>query len=114
MTVALKGEQILNQVSGTTNMKQKEFLSEPACLICAISFLILVTLPAYPQQDSLNSLVKKFDNYWSQHLPEKVYVHASGNFLLTGETIWFNVFLVDGFLHKPNDLSKVVYLDYVW
>ncbi len=76
-------------------------------------FYCLFSQSTFAQQDSLNSLTKKFDNYWSQNLPEKIFVHANQTFLLTGETLWFNVFLVDGLFHRPNDLSKVVYLEVI-
>ncbi|HLZ15952.1 MAG TPA: hypothetical protein VKQ08_02885, partial [Cyclobacteriaceae bacterium] len=65
------------------------------------------------QQDSLNSLVQKFDHYQIQNIQEKIFVHIDHTFFVTGETLWFSVFVVDGFLHRPSDLSKVVYLEVI-
>ncbi len=103
---------MLNPFSGTNN-KAMGPTNTMYHFVRALLFLFLGNTAALGQPDSLNSLVKKFDNYWSQNLPEKVFVHTDQTFFLTGETIWFNIFLVDGFFHRPNDLSKVVYLEVI-
>ncbi len=78
-----------------------------------IFFVTLVLQPAFGQPDSIGRLAKKFDDYWEQHLPEKIFIHTDQTFYLTGETVWLNVFLVDGFLHRPSDLSKVAYIELI-
>ena len=71
------------------------------------SFLVLQ--PAYAQYK--DSLVNKFNAYREHAYQEKLYVHIDRNFFLTGETMWFKVYCVDGSFHMPSDLSKVVYVE---
>ncbi|MBC7920131.1 MAG: hypothetical protein H7Z75_03490 [Ferruginibacter sp.] len=63
------------------------------------------------QADTLRSLLRQFDYYRHRALQEKVFVHADRSFYLTGETLWFKVYCVDGTFHRPLDLSKVAYLE---
>jgi hypothetical protein len=78
------------------------------------SFLFLLAItPVFGQNDSLKSLVGKFDAYALSSLQEKIFVHTDRTFYLTGESMWFSVFSVDGILHQPNGLSKVIYLELV-
>lgn len=62
---------------------------------------------------SADSLRKKFDAYRSHTAGEKVYLHIDRSFYLTGETMWFKVYLLDASLHKLDGLSKVVYVEVV-
>jgi hypothetical protein len=103
---------MLNPVSGISMEHKFSAVKQPNSYFMLLLWA-LIALPAFSQQDSLNSLVRKFDSYWSQRIPEKIYVHVDQNFFITGETIWFNIYLVDGFFHRPIDLSKVVYLELI-
>jgi len=82
-----------------------------------VLFAVLVVLLTAPladaQQVGLDSLKRKFDRYRTSHLQEKIYVHLDQSLYLTGETMWFKLYLVDGALHKPADISKVVYLEVI-
>ena len=60
---------------------------------------------------SVSALVQPFDNYRRQTLQEKLFVHTDQAVYLTGETMWFKVYCVDGTYHKPLDLSKVAYVE---
>jgi hypothetical protein len=63
------------------------------------------------QRNNADSLLSKFNLYRSSTLQEKLYVHLSQDFHLTGETMWFKVYSVDATLHKPIALSKVAYVE---
>ncbi len=52
-----------------------------------------------------------FDTYRMQTLAEKLFVHTDQAGYLTGETLWFSIYYVDGTYHKPLDLSRVAYLE---
>ena len=56
---------------------------------------------AYAQFEKLDTLSRKFKAYREAAAQEKLYVHTSQEFFLTGETMWFKVYAVDGTLHKP-------------
>jgi hypothetical protein len=63
------------------------------------------------QPAALDSVRKKFEYYRINHSSEKIYAHIDQELYLTGETLWFKLYVVDGSLHKPIDISKVVYLE---
>ena len=78
----------------------------------AMLVLLLVRLAAFGQTTiAADWLVQSFDSYRRQALTEKLFVHTDQAFYLTGESMWFKVYYVDGTYHKPLDLSKVAYLD---
>ncbi len=94
-------------------MKLEIFTGRIAQLISVGLLSFILSHPALAQQDSLKNLVEKFDHYRDQNFQEKIFIHTDQIFYLTGETIWFNVFLVDAFFHQPSQLSKVVYLEVI-
>ena len=59
----------------------------------------------------VSTLVQSFDTYRRQTLSEKLFVHTDQSVYLTGETIWFKIYYVDGTFHQPLDLSKVAYVE---
>jgi hypothetical protein len=68
---------------------------------------------AYAQFEKLDTLSRKFKAYREAAAQEKLYVHTSQEFFLTGETMWFKVYVVDGTLHKPIGISKVAYVELI-
>ena len=50
-------------------------------------------------------------NAVSQSIQEKIYVSTDKNFYVTGEVMWFRIFVVDAVFNKPLDLSKVAYAE---
>ncbi len=67
----------------------------------------------YSQNNATITLQNQFNNFRQKTLQEKIYVHLDRSFLITGETLWFKLYLVDGSFHKPVDLSKVAYLEII-
>ncbi len=53
------------------------------------------------------------EQYRSQHLQEKIFVHTDKDTYLAGEIGWFKLYDVDATLHRPLDLSKVAYLEWL-
>ncbi len=68
---------------------------------------------ALAQQNNLDTLTKKINQHRKQNLQEKIYVHVDRPSYLTGETMWFKIYLTDGSLHKPSDVSKVAYIEFL-
>ena len=66
---------------------------------------------AAQKQSSLDTLVGRFGHYREHAYQEKIYGHLDRTFYLTGETLWFKLYTVDGAFHKPSDLSKVAYVE---
>jgi hypothetical protein len=68
-------------------------------------------LLANGQQRGIDSLVMEFETIRKQSLREQIFVHVDRTFYLTGETLWFKVYCLDGVYHRPLNLSKVAYLE---
>lgn len=73
--------------------------------------LILAGIYTFAQQPALDSLKTKFNRYRQKGFQEKIYVHIDRPGYLTGETMWFKIYLTDGAFHKPSGLSDVAYLE---
>ena len=73
-------------------------------ILCVVHFNVSA-------QQALDTLTKKFNHYRSNHATEKIYAHVDQQLYLTGETLWFKLYLVDGSLHKPTEISKVAYVE---
>src|ERR1700759_4854147 len=71
--------------------------------------VILLSLNGLSQ--TLNDIQGSFNNYRQSALQEKVFVHTDKGAYLTGEILWFKIYLVDGIQNKPLDMSKVVYVE---
>ena len=52
-----------------------------------------------------------FRHYRENALQEKIYMHTDRSFYLTGETLWFKIYAVDGSHHQPLDISRVAYAE---
>src|ERR1700744_4371486 len=63
------------------------------------------------QAQTLEYIQGSFNNYKQSALQEKVFVHTDKGAYLTGEILWFKVYVVDGSYHKPFNLSKGAYVE---
>ena len=79
--------------------------------ICFVLPIFLITSPAISQNDYVSSLTDHFRQYQTDHFQEKLFVHTDKSFYVAGELIWLKAYMVDGFFHKPCDLSKVAYIE---
>lgn len=75
------------------------------------NLMLIFNLNSIAQNTKIESIQNSFLNYQQNNLQEKVYIHTDKDFYLVGEICWFKVNLVDGFLHKPLNLSKIVYVE---
>ena len=73
----------------------------------ALASLITITCAAQ-QADPVRS---SFEKYSQNTIHEKVFAHTDKSAYLTGEILWFKLYVVDATGHKPIDLSKVAYVD---
>ena len=76
---------------------------------------LLAGLAAAGQQvaapDSLPGLSRPLAQYYRQSLTEQLYVHLDRPTYAAGETMWLQVYAVDGTFHRPLALSKVAYVE---
>jgi hypothetical protein len=73
--------------------------------------ILIFSLNSFAQNAKIESIKNNFTDYQQNNLQEKIFIHTDKNIYLTGEIIWFKVYLVDGFFHKPLNLSKIVYVE---
>jgi hypothetical protein len=76
-------------------------------------FFSVIPSVVFAQQSNIDTLIKKMNRYRTQNLPEKIYLHIDRSSYLTGETMWFKIYLTDGSLHKPSGISKVAYIEFM-
>lgn len=78
----------------------------PTSLTLVFCFFVL---PLAAQQ----SYGEPLDDYSTNLLPEKIFVHTDKNVYAGGETIYAAVYLINGLSHQPDSLSKTVYLELI-
>ncbi|WP_400191557.1 hypothetical protein [Hymenobacter sp. B81] len=72
---------------------------------------LTATLPARAQGDYARALSQQFTQYQQQHLQEKLFLHLDRPSYVSGETLWFKAYAVDGTRHRPLPLSSVAYVE---
>jgi len=75
--------------------------------------LALAAPAAFSQGPVTASLRSDLDRYRAQRMQEKLYVHTDKDLYLAGEICWFKVYAVDAGTHRPLDMSKVAYLEWL-
>src|ERR1700743_1981690 len=88
-------------------MKQVNTLYKGIICVLAGTFLFSLTCKA----QVLNDIQNSFNNYRQNALQEKVFVHTDKEAYLTGEILWFKIYVVDGTSNSPLALSKIAYVD---
>ena len=80
------------------------------------AWLILLaacSLTVMGQEGSADSLAAQFTRYQTQHVQQEIYVHTDKTVYVTGETIWFKVYVMDHSLHRPWGLEKLAYAEII-
>ncbi|MBX7125941.1 MAG: hypothetical protein K1X47_09630 [Cyclobacteriaceae bacterium] len=82
--------------------------------IVIISTLICFSLThVVGQNDVALRQRKALEKYRSTHYQEKIYVMTDRESYLAGETLWFKLWVLDAFMHKPSRLSTVAYVELI-
>ena len=79
--------------------------------LCSFGILLLIAISSNAQQQAFDSLVGNFKAYREVATTEKVYVRLDQDVCLTGETLWFTVYVVNASSHEPSKMSKVAYVE---
>ena len=78
----------------------------------AVAGLLGLAAFRLPADDNpVRVLAEKAAAFYTAARPEKVYLHLDRPVYGTGETIWFNAYLVDGLQHRPDSLSRILYVE---
>ena len=65
----------------------------------------------YAQSTNLDGIKLAYQSYLNNNLQEKIFVHSDRNVYLSGEIVWFKVYVVESGTNHLIDLSKIVYVD---
>lgn len=71
-------------------------------MLCII--LILQSVNVFSQ---IEHFTVSFESYAETHLQEKIFVHTDKENYVSGEIIWFKLFVTDALLNKPSNLCKI-------
>src|SRR5688572_16305646 len=71
----------------------------------------ILSIPGIAQENQSGQLRDQFTRYQENALQEKIFVHTSKDNYFIGETMFFKIYLVDGMLHQPLNLSVVAYVE---
>ncbi|TMM58895.1 hypothetical protein FEE95_05540 [Maribacter algarum] len=63
------------------------------------------------ENNSLTDTALALNNFISVQPSEKTFVHTDKDFYYTNETIWLNLYLLDGSSHLNSEKSQLVYID---
>lgn len=77
--------------------------------------LIAASLIAFRghEDDFIKRVVDQFRAYNRERPTEKVYVHTDRDAYLIGETVWLKGYILNGFTHEADTVSRVLYIDLV-
>ncbi len=70
---------------------------------------IILSFSWVAQSFAQNSNQERITNKLQEAAAEKVFVHVSQTFLVTGETLWFKIYVTAGAGHLLSPVSKVAY-----
>jgi hypothetical protein len=83
---------------------------KPAILLL-INLMFLQGIYSQTPQDMQGYLVQKFSQYCKSIPREEIYIHCDRDKYISGENIWFNIYLIDRQSLKPSLNSRVVYFE---
>jgi len=70
----------------------------------------LAAMPVFSQAGA-DSLQQLFTRYQLNTFQEKLFVHINKTFYLAGETAWYKVYDIDGWLHRPCAASAIAHVE---
>ena len=79
----------------------------PKHLLLLGCFLVAATLRPAPG----NSIAERLAQYVSTYWQEKVYLHFDKPYYSSGETLWYQSYLVNAVTHRPGGRSSLLYVE---
>jgi len=85
-------------------------ITKPAILI-VLNLMLLQSLFGQEQKDITEYIKQKFLRYIEVVPREEIFLHSDREEYVSGEDLWFNVYLIDRQNCKPSLNSKIVYIE---
>ena len=92
-----------------TLRRSRLLLSVVAALVLLAPAITAFRSP--PDEGVLRRIVQSIQRYYGTARPEKAYLHLDKDLYTVGETIWFKAYVVDAVRHRPDTLSRVLYVE---
>jgi hypothetical protein len=83
---------------------------KPAMLIL-LNFMFMHAVYCQKQENLTDFLIDKFSVYTKSVPREEIYIHTDREGYISGEDLWFNIFLIDRQSFKPASHSKIAYFE---
>ena len=80
-------------------------------IIILMQFLFLQGANCQNTANMTDYLSQRFTSYIKSVPREEIYIHSDRNVYLSGEDMWFNIYLIDRQTSKPSPRSKIAYLE---
>ncbi|MCE6990740.1 TonB-dependent receptor plug domain-containing protein [Dyadobacter sp. CY323] len=81
------------------------------------TLISLIVLSAFAfqaiEEDFTQFLSRKLMKYRHAFPPEKAFLHLDKPYYVTGDTLWFKAYLVEGALHAMDSASNLLYVDLI-
>ena len=80
-------------------------------LFIVVTFFSVCNFALAQDETVETSVAHAFQQYKSQYIQEKIYVHTNKDYFVSGEIVWFRIFYVDALYNRALNLSKIGYLE---
>ena len=81
--------------------------------LLASAGLALVAFRQGPPDTFIQQVMRQVSRFYASTYPEKSYLHFDKDTYAVGEIMWFKAYVVEGNAHRPDTLSRVLYVDLV-
>ena len=82
-------------------------------LAVVAGLLILTAFRIPPEESPFRRIIKSLLGFYATTLPEKAYLHLDRPYYASGETVWFKAYLAEADSHRPDTLSKILYVELI-
>jgi hypothetical protein len=92
-------------------MRVSSFVCRPSWVVAGLFLLLTCSFRLPAEEGPFAHIVRSLRGFYAESLPEKAYLHLDRSRYASGETIWFEAYVVAADSHQLDTLSKVLYVD---
>jgi hypothetical protein len=87
--------------------------NKPASLLFFLFILISQNYDIQGQNNIPYLIRQRFQSYLEAVPPEEIFIHTDRDEYISGEDLWFAIYLIDKQSHKPTDASRIAYFELI-